>query len=265
MTDSHRPDGTDDPWRPNGPGEPSGVSSSAPIDPAYAGQLPIYPPSGYPPQSANPTAQPPPQPWAPPPSAPIAPPPVAPAGVGPGRPPEGPQLPKWLWLAAAAAVLLVVSMVIALAIANGSRRNSARIPPVSTLPTAPLSPRPQYPPHTPSVTPSPTPSPPTSTSPSTPPPSTSSTPRAPETIVYSVSGTGRALSIAYIDTGGVLETEFNVALPWSKQVTLTPPASTAATVTVVNFGEQITCSLSIDGVQVRQHTGSLLTVCAAAG
>ncbi|ORW07667.1 hypothetical protein AWC16_00410 [Mycolicibacter longobardus] len=154
-------------------------------------------------------------------------------------------------------------MVIALVITNGSGRNSATVTPVSPLPTAPSTPVPR---RVPTTTPSPSRTPaPSITTPSTPPPTTSTTAGAPETIVYSVTGTGRALSIAYIDTGGILQTEFNVALPWSKQVTLTPPASTAAAVTVVNFGEQITCSVSVDGAQVRQRTGSILTVCAAAG
>jgi hypothetical protein len=161
---------------------------------------------------------------------------------------------------AGAAVLLVVGMVIALVIANGSDRNSATVTPVSPLPTAPSTPIPK---RTPTTTPPRSSTP--STTPTTPPPTTSTTSGAAETIVYSVSGTGRALSIAYIDTGGVLQTEFNVVLPWTKQVTLTPPATTAAAVTVVNFGEQITCSVSVDGAQVRQRTGSILTVCAAAG
>jgi hypothetical protein len=167
-----------------------------------------------------------------------------------------------LWLVAGAAVLLVVGMVIALEIANDSGRNSATVTPVSPLPTAPSTPIPK---RTPATTPPPTRSTTPSTTPSTPPPTTSTTAGVPQTIVYSVTGTGRALSIAYIDTGGVLQTEFNVALPWTKQVTLTPPASTAAAVTVVNFGEQITCSVAVDGAQVRQRTGSILTVCTTAG
>ena len=34
-----------------------------------------------------------------------------------------------------------------------------------------------------------------------------------ETVDYNVDGTGRAISITYVDTGGVLQTEFNVMLP----------------------------------------------------
>jgi hypothetical protein len=257
MTDPYRPEGSDQPWQHNGVSEPPTVGIPPHVDPAYAGQLPTYPP-GYPPQSPNPTAQLPRQHWEPPP-----PPPGGPsAGGGEGGPPEPPRFPNWLWLVAGAAVLLVVGMVIALVIANGSGQNSATVTPVSPLPTAPSTPIPK---RTPTTTPPPTRSTTPGTTPSTPPPTTSTTAGVPETIVYSVTGTGRALSIAYIDTGGVLQTEFNVALPWTKQVTLTPPASTAAAVTVVNFGEQVTCSLSVDGAPVRQRTGSILTVCTAKG
>ncbi|CAJ1495720.1 MmpS family transport accessory protein [[Mycobacterium] kokjensenii] len=257
MTDPYRPEGSDQPWQNS---EPPTVGFPPYVDPAYAGQLPTYPP-GYPPQAPNPTQQLPRQHWEPPP-----PPPDGPVGGGQGGPPEPPRFPNWLFLVAGAAVLLVVGMVIALVITNGSQRNTATAPPmtpVTPLPTAPSTPAPTRVPTTPpSPTPSRTPAPRTTT---TPPPTASTTPAVPETIVYSVTGTGKALSIAYIDTGGMLKTEFNVTLPWSKQVTLTPPATTAAAVTVVNFGEQVTCALSVDGAQVRQRTGSILTVCAAAG
>ncbi|BBZ22437.1 MmpS family transport accessory protein [Mycolicibacter hiberniae] len=268
MTDPNRPEGSNQPWQGGGGSEPPTYGFPPYVDPAYAGQLPMYPP-----QAPQPTEQLPRQHWeAPPPGghweAPPpgghweAPPPGGPAGGGQGGPPEPPRLPNWLFLVAGAAVLLVVGMVAALVIVNGSQRNSATATSVPPLPTAPSTPVPK---RVPTTTPSPTPTPAPSTSTTTPPPTTSTTAGAAETIVYSVSGKGKALSIAYIDTGGILQTEFNVVLPWSKQVTLTPPATTAAAVTVVNFGEQITCSVSVDGTQVRQRTGSILTVCAAAG
>lgn len=260
MTDPYRPEGSDRPWQHTGATEPSTYGSPPQVDPAYAGQLPTYP-AGYPPRASDPTAELPRQHWDPPPPPPDGPSGGRSSGGGDGGPPEPPRFPNWLWLVAGAAVLLVVGMVIALVIANGSDRNSATVTPVSPLPTAPSTPIPK---RTPTTTAPPRSSTP-STTPSTPPPTTSTTTGAPETIVYSVTGTGRALSIAYIDTGGVLQTEFNVALPWRKQVTLTPPATAAAAVTVVNFGEQITCSVSVDGTQVRQRTGSILTVCTAAG
>ncbi|MEO6794339.1 MAG: MmpS family transport accessory protein [Mycobacterium sp.] len=254
MTDPHRPEGSDQPWQDNGMTEPSTFSIPPQVDPAYAGQVPRYP-AGYPP-TPNPTTQLPRQHWEPTQS-----PAGGPAGDGADRPPEPPRFPNWLWLVAGAAVLLVVGMVIALVITNGSQRNSATVTPVLPLPTAPSTPIPK---RTPTTTPPPSRSPTPSTTPAAP-PTTSTTSGVPKTIVYRVTGTSRVLSIAYLDTGGVLQTEFNVTLPWSKQVTLTPPASTAAAVTVVNFGEQITCSVSVDGTQVRERTGNILTVCAAAG
>ena len=48
-----------------------------------------------------------------------------------------------------------------------------------------------------------------------------------QTVVYNVTGDGRAISITYVDTGGMMQTEFNVVLPWSKEVSL--PASASAT------------------------------------
>jgi hypothetical protein len=156
------------------------------------------------------------------------------------------------------AVLLVVGLVVALVIANGSGKKSAT---VSRLPTRPSA---TAPPRIPTVIPT-RPRPPR-TPPTIAPPPTGSVPSgAVQTVEYSVTGEGRAISIAYIDTGGVLQTEFNVVLPWSKEVSLRPPASTVASVTVVNIGEQVTCSVSVDGAQVRQRTGTILTICAAAG
>ncbi|MGV0624611.1 MmpS family transport accessory protein [Mycolicibacter minnesotensis] len=260
MSDPYRPEGSEQPWQNGGASAPPPYGYPPQADPAYAGQLPIYPP-GYPPQQpSNPTTQLPRQPWDGPPPPPTGP-PGAPTG-GEGGPPEPPRFPNWLFLVAGAAVLLVVGMVIALVIANGSGQHSTSAPQMTPLPTAPSTPIPTRAPTT-TTPPSQTPTPSTTTT--TPPPTGSTTPGAAETIVYRVTGSGRAISIAYIDADGILKTEFNVPLPWSKQVTLTPPASTGAAVTVVNFGEQISCSVTVDGAQVRQRTGSILTVCAAAG
>lgn len=89
-------------------------------------------------------------------------------------------------------------------------------------------------------------------------------PSGTETVLYSVNGEGRAINITYVDTGGIMQTEFNVALPWSKEVSLDAPAKTAASVAVVNIGRDVTCSVSVNGAQVRQRTGQGLTVCTGA-
>ena len=84
-----------------------------------------------------------------------------------------------------------------------------------------------------------------------------------ESVVYNVTGDGRAISIVYIDTGDVVQTEFNVSLPWTKEVSLSRSAVHPASVTVVNIGHNVTCSVTIAGVQVRQRVGVGLTICDA--
>jgi Mycobacterium membrane protein len=82
-------------------------------------------------------------------------------------------------------------------------------------------------------------------------------------VVYSVTGEGRAISVTYMDTGDVIQTEFNVSLPWTKEVSLSKSASHPANVTIVNIGHNVTCSVTVAGVQVRQRTGQGITVCDA--
>jgi hypothetical protein len=84
-------------------------------------------------------------------------------------------------------------------------------------------------------------------------------------VTYTVGGEGRAINVTYVDDGGVLQTEFNVVLPWSKTVNLAQPAKQSASVTIVNVGRQVNCSISIDGAQVQQRTGSGLTICSPIG
>jgi len=92
-----------------------------------------------------------------------------------------------------------------------------------------------------------------------------STPGATETVEYDVSGDGRAINITYVDTGGVLQTEFNVMLPWNKTVELAQPAEDSASVSIINVGREVNCSITVNGVQVQQRTGAGLTICTAAG
>jgi hypothetical protein len=80
-------------------------------------------------------------------------------------------------------------------------------------------------------------------------------------VVYNVTGDGRAISITYVGNDGMMQIEFNVGLPWSKEVSLPMSGNLKPNVTVVNIGHNITCSVTADGVQIRQHTGAGLTVC----
>jgi len=85
--------------------------------------------------------------------------------------------------------------------------------------------------------------------------------RATRWTISSCASEGRAINITYLDTGNMLQTEFNVLLPWSKQVELAQPASETASVSVLNFGPEVSCTVTVDGVQTQHRTGSGLTIC----
>ena len=229
-------------------------------DPAYSGQY--WGPSGSPyygtPTGApmtGPTQQMPPY-WQTAGYAPNQPPP----------PPPPPKSPRWLWVAAAAAVLLVTGLVGTLVYVSSLAKQSTVVAPSPTT-TFPQSPRlttPRVPLPLPTTRiPTPTAIPQPTEAPSTPalPGETTVAPTGTETVVYNVTGEGRAINITYVDTGGVMQTEFNVALPWSKEVSLGAPAKNSASVAVVNVGRDVTCSVSVNGAQIRQRTGRGLTIC----
>ena len=221
-------------------------------DPAYSGQS-SYPPPYYSGPSFNSNANHPteklPQYWIhgqPPPDRPTA----APE-------PRRPKAPRWLWIAATAAVLLVAALVIALVIANGSGSQTA-------APTLPAMPSTAHPAPTTSTSPSPSASTTTSepTSTESNPPATAG---AMQSVVYSVTGEGRAISITYVDNDGMMQTEFNVALPWSKEVSVRASGGPTAAVTIVNIGHDVTCTVTVDGVEVNERNGVGLTMCNATG
>lgn len=259
MSDPNKPDRSD----PTQAGYPPNT------DPAYAGQYWGPQGSGYygAPTGTTPTGAPMTGPMAGPTQQ--LPPYWQTAGYAPGQPPPPPPQPpksnRWLWIAATAAVLLVAGLVLALVIVSSSSRQSTVVAPLPTT-TAPSVPRatttaPRVP--TPTNRPVPTPT----TRPVPPPvipgiPGETTVPSTgTESVVYNVSGEGRAINITYVDTGGVMQTEFNVALPWSKEVSLGAPAKNSASVAVVNVGRDVTCSVSVNGAQVRQRTGRGLTIC----
>jgi hypothetical protein len=252
MTDSPRRDGPE-PFGSSYPGytdpayanqAPYGPTYQAPGVPAPTERLPGYPPYGYDPYATGQYGG------------------QYPPGGPPEPPePEGPKSPRWLWIVAGVAVLTVIGLVIALVIVNSSKQDtvvaplpsvpeptSSRPAPTTTRPTIPVFPLPTFP-----------------SAPSTTGPTSPSTPGATETVTYNVAGDGRAINITYVDTGGVLQTEFNVMLPWSKEVELAEPAQDSASVSIINVGREVSCSISVNGVQVQQRTGAGLTICTAAG
>ncbi|WP_099021760.1 MmpS family transport accessory protein [Mycolicibacterium palauense] len=261
MTDPRRPDGGESNRNPNRPHwsqptEPVGNHYRPEIDPAYAGQY-TYP-SYLPPSSANPTEPLPPY-W------------TQTQFQAPGQPPdqgvpEPPRSPRWLWLIAGVTVVLVVGLVIALVIVNGASKQDTVVAPLPSMPAPTTTGFPLPTTRTPTTTTTPSPLP-TTTATTSPTPSTRApvSPGGTDTVVYSVTGRGRAISITYVDTGGLLQIEFNVVLPWSREVTLTSPAATSASVTVLNVGREVTCTVRVNGAPVRQRTGTGLTICASAG
>jgi Mycobacterium membrane protein len=258
MTDSHRePRGADpDPsqvYDYPGYSDPA-YASQAPFGPTYqppapTQRLPSYSPYGYDPYATGPYG----------------------AGYPPGGPPEQPppeepKSPRWLWVVAGIAVVTVIGLVIALVIVNSSRQHTvvAPVPPMQDpdfttstpatpprIPTAPRLPAPTVPsvPTVPTV-----PSPPGRT-----------TQGATQSVIYEVSGDGRAINITYVDTGGLLQTEFNVMLPWSKEVELSEPAEALASISIINVGREVNCSITVDGVVIQQRTGAGLTICTGSG
>lgn len=233
-------------------------AEQAPYAPAYGGQMPQWAP-GY--DVTNPTRQLPPY-WQQefPPSGELP-----PDGLAPAQP-AGPKSTRWLWIGAGAAVLLVAALVIALVLANDAIKTQTAVPPLPAMPE-PSSETPTPSTHSSRVPRLPLPP----VIPAPEPPSTSGAPTlttgpaAMQDIVYTVTGEGRAISIMWIDTGDVIQTEFNVALPWSKEVSLSKSAVHPANVTVVNIGHEVTCSVTVAGVQVSQRVGVGITVCDARG
>lgn len=256
MTDPSRPDGwgQEHPGTYNYPAFPgSPYDQQSPYPPAHQAdtglkpteQLPAYSPYG---QDPHATGQ------------------YDPANPPGGYPPE-PSQPgghnprRWLWVLAATALLIVLGLVIGLVIVNSSQQNTVVAPPQT--PIEPSMTAPSTTTRMPTTTRTPTPAP--TTTPGTAPPPGQTDPSDTHTVVYSVAGEGRAISILYLDTGGVLQTEFNVLLPWTKEVQLAGAANSSASVSIVNFGRELTCSITIDGAETQQKTGTGLTLCTALG
>ncbi len=253
----------------NDPRRPEWVNPpryAPPVDPAYAEQAPYAPIYGGPiPQWAptsnqtNPTTQLPPY-WQhdlPPSSGELPPDDLA------FRPPRHPKSPRGLLIGAGVALLLVVALVIALILANDAIKTQTAVPPLPAMPepspsTPTTSTRAKRLPLPPVI---PAPVPPSESG--TPPETTG--PAVMQSVVYNVTGDGRAISIVYIDTGDVIQTEFNVSLPWTKEVSLAKSALHPANVTIVNIGHNVTCSVTVAGVQVSQRVGVGITICDARG
>lgn len=252
MSESPRPGGTPD------PADAYGNPHPAYSDPAYAGGNygSAYSTASVP-STSSPTA-PLPAYWTQTQSFPQT--GSVPAGSAdpPPGPPRGPR--PWLWAVGGFAIATALALVVWLVMANmklSNQETSIPAMPQSSI-TSSQPPVTTTRPRVPTL-----PSIPAIPIPTLPMPGNPSTPSSGETepVSYQVTGTGTAMSIMYVDAGGMMQFEYNVQLPWNKQVDLPKPAKTSASITVINSGRNVTCSISIAGVQVVQNTSGLFTTC----
>jgi hypothetical protein len=117
---------------------------------------------------------------------------------------------------------------------------------------------------TPTVTPSPSASATPDPAPSAvaPPPPAAATPRA---ITYTVTGNPQLIdfvTVIYTDHQGALQTEVNVALPWSKTVVLDPGVELKS-VTATSVGGQLNCAITdaVGAALVTQNNNSMIATC----
>jgi hypothetical protein len=183
---------------------------------------------------------------------------------------------RWLWVASVAGIVLLIAVAGTLMILSGSDSGtmSATVAPSTSnaapYPSAAPSPRPSAskPPSATalpretitSVTPTPTAAAPTAPAEAAAPPAADS-----RTVTYSVTGNRQLfdlVTVIYTDQQGALQTDINVALPWSKQVTLDPGVQLSS-VTATSVAGQLNCSIT-DGsgaTLTSQSNNSIITNC----
>ena len=184
---------------------------------------------------------------------------------------------RWMWIAGAAGAVLLVAVICTVVILGGgdSGSVSATVSPPVTAPTQDAS-TPARPSRTPSM-PAPAPLPtgpltpetvttvaPSPTAVATPTPQVAAPP-APSTITYRVTGTRQLIdlvTIIYTDGQGALQTDLNVALPWTKSVVL-DPGVTLGSVTATSLTGQLNCTISdaAGAVVAAQTNNTLIANC----
>ena len=162
---------------------------------------------------------------------------------------------RWIWVAGVAGAILVVAVICTVVILGGGDSGSVSttvLPPTTTRPAATASAPPVA--TTPSAPPPAAPLPPETVTTVTPtasaPPSDAPTPAAtapaPNTITYRVTGNRNLIdlvTVIYTDAQGALQTDINVALPWSKTVVLDQGVQLSS-VTATSVIGQLNCSIT---------------------
>ena len=88
---------------------------------------------------------------------------------------------------------------------------------------------------------------------------------SPRTITYTVTGNRQLIdlvTVIYTDQQGALQTDVNVALPWSKTVVLDPGVELSS-VTATSVAGQLNCSItdSAGALIAAQNTNSMIATC----
>lgn len=187
---------------------------------------------------------------------------------------------RWRWVAGVAGAVLLVAVVCTVVILGGGDSGSVSAtvaPPEPTQPT-PTAPRTVIatPGPTQSLaperittvtrTPSATATPSAAPVPAEPAPQENAAPPpAPRTVTYRVTGERPLLdlvTIVYTDAQGALQTDVNVALPWSKTIELNPGVELTS-VTATSVSSKLNCSITgADGdTLVAHHGNTIIATC----
>ncbi len=161
---------------------------------------------------------------------------------------------RWMWIAGVAGAILLVAVICTVVILGGgdSGSVSTTIAPPTPTTTQPAATTSAPPAATTSAPPPAAPLPPETVTTVTPtaiaPPSDTPTEAAPSprTITYRVTGNRQLLdlvTVIYTDAQGALQTDVNVALPWSKTVVLDPGVELSS-VTATSVMGQLNCSVT---------------------
>ena len=184
---------------------------------------------------------------------------------------------QWLWVASVAGIVLLMAVAGTLMILSGGDSGttagtiSSSTSEAAPYPSAAPSPSASRPPSATalpretitSVTPTPTA---TAAAPTTEPTDAAPPPAGdPRTVTYTVTGNRQLLdlvTVIYTDAQGALQTDVNVALPWTKQVTLDPGVSLSS-VTATSVGGQLNCSITDAAGETlaAQNNNTMITNC----
>jgi Mycobacterium membrane protein len=181
---------------------------------------------------------------------------------------------RWVWIAGVAGAILLVAVICTFVILGGGDSGSVSTTvaaPTTTQPAATTSapPAASTPPSLPPAAPLPPETVTTLTPSASAAPSTSTAPTeaapVPRTVTYTVTGNRQLIdlvTVIYTDQQGALQTDVNVALPWSKTVALDPGVELSS-VTATSVGGQLNCSIT-DGAGAliaQQNANSMIATC----